>query len=119
MSSWVHPHSVHNRVAGLSATSRACFQIEQRPALRCLFAVRCVQHRAGRAANVAQLPQRPSRRPALPEHLVDDRLLLRRLQVLGDGLVVVDAVDWPHMLRGPHPHPVFRRLHTPVLAIPV
>jgi hypothetical protein len=51
-----------------------------------------VQHPASRAATVAQLLQHPSRRPALPEYLVDDRLL-RRLQVLGGDLVVVDAVD--------------------------
>jgi hypothetical protein len=44
-----------------------------------------VQHPAGRAATVAQLLEHPSRRPALPEHLVDDRLL-RRFQALGDDL---------------------------------
>ncbi|WP_443032923.1 hypothetical protein [Streptomyces sp. DH10] len=72
-----------------------------------------MQHTVGRAATVAQLLQHPSRRSAIPEYLVDDRLL-RRLQVLGGDLVVVDAVDRAHVLRRAHPHPVLRGLHAAV-----
>ncbi|WP_260463650.1 hypothetical protein [Streptomyces sp. TRM72054] len=38
---------------------------------------------------------------------------------LGDDLVIVDAVDWAHMLRSAHPPPVLRRFHTAVLTVSV
>ncbi|MDQ0745954.1 hypothetical protein QF034_000185 [Streptomyces africanus] len=44
---------------------------------------------------------------------MDDRLL-RRFQVLGDDLVVVDAVDGTHVLRRAPPHPVLRGFPTAV-----
>ncbi len=89
--------------------------IEQRRTLGRLFAVRRVQHTAGWAPPLADLP----RRPALPEDLADHRRRRRRRKRLGGDLVVVDAVDRPHVLGRPHPHPVLRGLHPAVLEVPV
>jgi hypothetical protein len=35
----------------------------------------------------------------------------------GGDPVVADVVDWPHMLRGMHPHLLHRDYHAPVLEV--
>ncbi|GGU67128.1 hypothetical protein GCM10010274_64540 [Streptomyces lavendofoliae] len=90
----------------------------QRRALRRFLAVRRVQHTPRRAPVLADLRQDPARRAALSEDFADHRRG-RLWKVLGGDLVVVDAVDRPHMVGSPDPYPVLRRLHAAVLEVPV
>lgn len=118
VNSWAQPHSVHSRVPGLAATSSACSTSRSGTPCGASSQSRRVQHTPGRAPTLAHLRRHPPRRPVLPEHLTDHRLRRRR-KVLGGVLVVVDAVDRPHMVGSPDPHPILRRLHAAVLQVPV